>query len=96
MLSGFEWHEEKDRSNQQKHGVEFKEAVSAFYDDNALLIPDPDDSGEEERFILIGMSAKLRILVVCHCHRGEGEIIRIISARKAMPAERSKYEDKLP
>jgi uncharacterized DUF497 family protein len=96
MLAGFEWHGEKDRANQQKHGVGFREAVSAFRDDFGLLIPDPDGFGDEDRFILIGMSEKLRILVVCHCERKAGEIVRIISARKAMRAERRQYEEKLP
>ncbi|OGR95341.1 MAG: hypothetical protein A2V88_11965 [Elusimicrobia bacterium RBG_16_66_12] len=95
-MSGLEWPAEKDRTNQLKHGVGFEEAVSAFRDDYALLIADPDGSGEEDRFILIGMSEKLRVLVVCHCEREAGEIIRIIAARKAMRAERSKYEEKLP
>ncbi len=63
-----------------------------FYDDRALLIDDPDHSDDEDRFVLIGMSLSLRTLVVCHCHREDDEVIRIISARKASPMERTDYE----
>jgi uncharacterized DUF497 family protein len=96
MVSGFEWNDDKDRSNRHKHGVGFDEALSVFYDKNGLLIPDPDETRDEERFIIIGMSVKLRILVVCHCYRRADAAIRIISARKATRAERFNYEGMLP
>ena len=66
MLS-FEWDENKNRSNQAKHNVSFEEAQTVFYDERALVIDDPEHSEEEERFIILGMSAKANLLVVCHC-----------------------------
>lgn len=92
----FEWDDEKERSNRHKHGVGFEEAVSVFDDKYAVLIPDPDPSDAEERFIFIGLSAKIRLLVVCHCYRESESVIRIISARKTTRAERFKYEEMLP
>ena len=86
----FEWDEEKNRANQRKHGVSFEEAQTVFYDDRARLIEDPDE--EEDRFVLLGMSAGLRTLVVCHCFREDDKTIRIISARKAHREERRDYE----
>lgn len=86
----FEWDEEKNVSNQKKHGVSFQEAETVFIDENALLIHDPDSS-QEDRFILFGLSAKFRLLVVCHCYRKEDEVIRIISARKATKPEQKSY-----
>jgi len=86
----FEWDENKAKSNKKKHGITFDEAKTAFSDDFGCLIPDPDSEGEE-RFILMGMSAQLRILVICHCERGSN-LIRIISARKANKSERDQYE----
>jgi len=94
----FQWDERKNRSNTKRHGVSFEEARSAFLDDNARLIDDPDHSGVEDRFILMGVSELLRILVVCHCYRedGDGEdIIRIISARRANDEERMSYEEQV-
>jgi uncharacterized DUF497 family protein len=88
----FAWDEVKAASNQRKHGVSFEEAKSVFADDFARLIADPDHSAEEDRFVLLGLSASLRILVVCHCYR-HGDTIRIISARKADRSERTQYED---
>lgn len=88
----FEWDPQKDRSNQRKHGVSFAEGCTAFSDDHALLIGDPDHSEEEERFILLGLSARLRLLVVCHCHRQADCVIRLISARRASRREGSQYE----
>lgn len=80
----FEWDEKKDVINQRKHKVSFEEAKTVFFDPEALFIHDPDHSAdEEERFIIMGLSQNLRILVVCHCYRGNDEVIRIISARKA-------------
>ena len=87
----FEWDERKSVANRRKHGVSFEEARSAFLDEMGLLIPDPDHSPSEERFVLLAMSAALRALVVCHCCREEGHVIRIISARKANRAEQATY-----
>jgi len=87
----FEWDARKSRFNQRKHGVSFEEAQTVFLDDHALLIDDPDSSADEERFVLLGLSSALRALVVCHCYRRGGDVIRIISARKADPSERALY-----
>ena len=86
----FEWGERKNAANRRKHGVSFEEAQTVFYDDRALLIDDPDE--HEERFVLLGLSAMLRTLVVCHCYRADDQVIRIISARKARKDERADYE----
>jgi uncharacterized DUF497 family protein len=66
-------------------------AQTVFADENAKLIDDPDHSDNEERFVLLGLSSSLRLLVVCHCYRSEGHVIRIISARKAEGRERQAY-----
>ncbi|HXC17643.1 MAG TPA: BrnT family toxin [Holophagaceae bacterium] len=87
----FEWDAGKSRLNEQKHKVSFEEAATAFQDENALLIDDPDHSEEEERFVLLGLSASLRLLVVCHCYRAKGGVVRIISARKAGRTENRAY-----
>jgi len=87
----FEWDEAKNKTNTQKHGVSFEEAQTVFYDENALLIDDPDHSGDEERFVLFGISMSLRLLVVCHCYRQSETVIRIISARKATRSESKQY-----
>jgi uncharacterized protein len=87
----FHWDTAKNRANQRKHGVSFEEAQSVFLDDNALLIDDPDHSDDEDRFVLLGLSSVLRVLVVCHCSRAGGDVVRIISARKADPSERASY-----
>jgi uncharacterized DUF497 family protein len=87
----FEWDERKNRANRKKHGVSFEEARSAFLDENARVIPDSEHFEEEDRFILLGLSASLRILVVCHCYREEESVIRIISARKADREEQRQY-----
>ena len=89
---GFEWDETKNASNKRKHNVSFEEAETAFADDFGRLIADPDHSDEEDRFILMGISARLRVLIVCHCYR-QDDSIRIISARKADGSERSQYEE---
>jgi hypothetical protein len=91
----FSWDERKNRENQRKHGVSFNEAKSVFYDDNARLLHDPDHSSEEDRFILLGFSASLRMLVVCHCYRERQGVVRLISARKATKHERKKYQENL-
>ncbi len=88
----FEWDPKKNAANAEKHGVTFAEAQTAFTDEFGRLIPDPDHSEDEERFILLGMSLVSRLLVVCHCVRSE-ESIRIISARKANRRERTVYEE---
>jgi uncharacterized DUF497 family protein len=87
----FEWDDRKAAANESKHGVSFEEARAVFFDERARLIDDPDHSGDEERFILLGLSGTLRLLVVCHCYRGEGNVIRIISARKATARESKSY-----
>lgn len=91
----FEWDEKKNRLNKKKHGISFKEAQTVFSDENALLIHDPDNSQEENRFIILGLSLRLRILVVCHCYRESDAIIRIISARKATRLEQRQYWERL-
>ena len=87
----FEWDGNKERLNIQKHGVTFSEAVSVFYDENALIILDPDASHDEDRYILLGYSDKARLLIVCHCYREAERCIRIISARKATKNEMKHY-----
>jgi uncharacterized DUF497 family protein len=87
----FEWHSTKSAVNAKKHGISFEEAKSVFSDENAKLISDPDHSDDEDRFILLGISIRLRTLVVCHCYRGDDNIMRIISARKATTSESKKY-----
>ena len=91
----FEWDSMKAASNAAKHDVSFEEAKTVFYDDDALVIPDPDHSMDEERFIIIGRSAKPRILVVVHCFRKTGASIRIISARRAGKKEHNHYLEKI-
>ena len=87
----FDWDDNKNVLNQKKHGVSFDEAKTVFADELGRLIPDPDHSFGEERFILMGVSAYSRLLVVCHCERDE-DTIRIISARKADKFEKRQYE----
>ena len=88
----FEWEASNAASNIQKHGVTFEEARTVFFDERARLINDPDHSESEERFILLGFSSSLRVIVVCHCYRSEGNVIRIISARKATATEKKAYD----
>ena len=92
----FEWDPQKAVANMAKHGVSFEEAQTVFYDDHARLEDDPDHSDDEDRFILLGVSEKLRILVVCHCYRADDAEIRLISARKATKQEQKQYEEFLP
>jgi len=87
----FEWDETKNRENAKKHGISFDEAQSVFFDEYAVRYYDPDHSEDEDRFIMLGMSFKLRTLVVCHCHRKNDAVIRIISARKADRREAKDY-----
>lgn len=91
----FEWDTAKSSSNRKKHGVSFEEAQTVFNDPNARLISDPDHSDDEDRFVLLGLSEQLRILVVCHCYRENGMRIRIISARRAKRSEIESYEEHL-
>jgi uncharacterized DUF497 family protein len=90
----FEWDARKARSNEKKHGVSFEEARSVFFDEQALFLGDPQPVHEEERFILLGVSASIRLLVVVHALR-EKDVIRIISARKATRSETRQYEIRL-
>ena len=90
----FEWDPRKATSNEQKHGVSFEEAESVFFDEQGLFLEDPQPADEEERFVLLGLSAALRILVVVHALR-ERDVIRIISARKATRLERQQYQSRL-
>lgn len=87
----FEWDNRKAAANLRKHGVSFEVARSVFFDEQARLIDDPDHSEEEDRFVLLGLSGALRLLLVCHCYRSEGEVIRIISARRATRTEAKFY-----
>lgn len=87
----FVWDESKSRANRRKHGISFEEAQSAFLDEDARLFFDPDHPVDEDRFLLLGMSARLRILLVCHCFREEERVIRIISARRADKSEEQAY-----
>jgi len=92
----FVWDERKDRVNQRKHGVSFDEARTVFYDENAREYADPDHSEDEERFILLGISGRLRVLVVCHCYRESESVVRIISARRAQRNEEQTYWSQRP
>jgi hypothetical protein len=87
----FSWDARKAKQNLRKHKVSFEEAATVFYDENARLIHDHYHSAQEDRFVLLGLSSQLRILVVCHCYRGKERIIRIISARKADKQEQKQY-----
>jgi len=91
-LLRFEWEPRKATANLKKHGISFEEAKSVFYDESAKLISDPDHSEDEDRFILLGVSHSLRMILVCHCYRSEGNVVRIISARKATPKESKAYK----
>ena len=92
----FQWDKRKNSSNLQKHGISFEEACTVFHDENAIQYDDPDHSEDEERFILLGLSFKLRALVVCHCYREKEMVIRIISARKADKRESKGYWESRP
>ena len=88
----FEWNSRKAKSNETKHKVSFEEAQSVFFDEYAQQFYDSENSDDEDRFFMLGKSIKSRVLVVVHCERGNGEIIRIISARKATSKERKFYQ----
>ncbi len=87
----FEWDKNKNELNQKKHKISFEEAKTVFYDEEALLIDDPEHSQEEARFIILGLSKRANLLVVCHCYRASETVIRIISARKATKNETKQY-----
>ena len=88
----FEWDEHKNQVNRKKHGVWFEEAQQVFDDSNAIMFFDHDHSKNEDRFILLGLSASVRVLVVVYCERHKGKLVRIISARKATKKEIKRYE----
>ena len=87
----FEWDSKKNATNRRRHGISFEDAQTAFSDEFGLIIDDPEHSEDEARFVLLGISASLRLLVVCHCYRAGGDVIRIISARKADRFESARY-----
>lgn len=89
----FDWHDAKAEINRRKHGVSFEEAQSVFYDENAKLIADTEHSQSEDRFVLLGVSGRLRVLVVVHAYRMTGDVIRIISARRATKREQHQYRE---
>jgi uncharacterized DUF497 family protein len=88
----FEWDEHKAQSNLNKHGVSFEEAVSVFYDELAIEFYDELHSEWEDRFLLLGISKRMNLLLICHCYREHNGTIRIISARKATKNEAKHYE----
>lgn len=87
----FEWDDNKNEINKKKHKISFEEARTVFYDDAALVIDDPEHSEDEDRFIILGLSKRANLLVVCHCYRESDTVIRIISARKATKTESQYY-----
>ena len=88
----FEWDSSKSSANVKKHGVSFAEAQTVFYDDFAVQFFDQEHSSSEDRLLLLGMSSKARLLLICHCERDAGEVVRLISARKATKRERAFYQ----
>jgi len=92
----FDWDPNKNKLNIKKHGVDFKEAETVFQDEMALELFDGNHSADEDRYIIIGLSSKTRELMVCHCYRNGGDIIRIFSARRATKNEITLYERRLP
>ncbi len=88
---GFGWDENKNAINIAKHGISFEEAKTVFFDENALVIADPDHSADEDRFIILGFSTSAKLLVVCHCYREDDAVIRLISARRATTHEEKNY-----
>ena len=87
----FQWDDKKNQANQRKHGVSFEEARSVFLDDRGVEFYDDKHSEWEDRFLLLGVSSRLRLLMICHCRREEGHVIRIISARAATKNEQKHY-----
>jgi len=94
MKIEFEWDKNKNAANKKKHKISFEEAQTVFYDENAVLFFDEDHSDEEERYILLGYSENLKMLVVCHCCIEHREVIRIYSARKATKNEQRYYYER--
>jgi uncharacterized protein len=88
----FAWSERREHANRRKHGVSFAEAATVFDDAYARTSFDPEHSEDEDRFLLLGMSSRLRVLLVCHCYRDDESTIRIISARKADAQETQAYQ----
>jgi len=88
----FEWDPAKAAANLKKHQVSFEEAKSVFYDEFAVQFFDEEHSSGEERFLMLGMSSGAKLLIVCHCEREHGEVIRLISARKATKRESAFYQ----
>jgi len=91
----FSWDPRKAQANLRRHRVSFEEAETAFLDEEALVLDDPDHSEVEDRFILLGLSATARVLFVCHCLRESGSVIRLISARRARRREQEQYRERL-
>ena len=87
----FDWDENKNRINLEKHGITFEEASTVFFDDRAILFDDPEHSIDEDRFLLLGMSETAKGCIVCHCYRESDTVIRIISARQATKKEEERY-----
>ena len=87
----FDWDENKNRINLEKHGITFEEASTVFFDDRAILFDDPEHSIDEYRFLLLGMSETAKVCIVCHCYRESDTVIRIISARQATRKEEERY-----
>lgn len=88
----FEWDSSKAAANLKKHQVSFEEAKSVFFDEFAVQFFDEERSHDEERFLMLGYSSGARLLIVCHCERDQGNIIRILSARKATKRESAFYQ----
>ena len=87
----FDWDENKNRINLEKHGITFEEASTVFFDDRAIIFDDPEHSIDEDRFLLLGMSETAKVCIVCHCYRESDTVIRIISARQATRKEEERY-----
>lgn len=87
----FDWDENKNRINLEKHGITFEEASTVFFDNRAILFDDPEHSIDEDRFLLLGMSETAKVCIVCHCYRESDTVIRIISARQATRKEEERY-----
>ena len=87
----FSWDDKKNSANQRQNGISFEEAQTVFFDEYAIEFKDPDHSETEDRFLLIGLSQKLKVLVICHCFRKSESEIRIISARRATKKEQKVY-----
>lgn len=92
----FDWDPGKAKANRKNHGVSFEEARSVFYDEYARQFFDQEHAEAEDRFIMLGLSDRSRILLVCHCERSQGHVIRLISARKATSRERKHYDGPMP